>query len=99
MLQLKKIEEKFKVQSLMQEATGKYDIVITFKANPKLPQLQQDLNKNTTERNLISSELEDKKKVLETKGVENKKQKESVAKLEKNILNQKRVVATRKKTK
>ena len=90
MLQLKKIEKNFKVQSLMQDDTGKYDIVITFKANPKLPQLQQDLDKNTTERNLISSELEEKKQALETKVFKNKKEKESVAKLEKKLLNQKK---------
>ena len=76
MLQLKKIEENFKVQSLMQEDTGKYDIVITFKANPKLPQLQQDLNKNTTERNLISSELEDKKRYWKQKGWKTKSKKD-----------------------
>ena len=99
MLQLKKIEKNFKVQSLMQDDTGKYDIVITFKANPKLPQLQQDLDKNTTECNLIASELEEKKQALETKVFKNKKEKESVAKLEKNLLNQKKVVTTRKKTK
>ena len=90
MLQLKKIEKNFKVESLMQDDNGKYDIVIAFKSNPKLPELQQDLDKNTTERNLIASELEEKKQALETKVFKNKKEKESVAKLEKKLLNQKK---------
>ena len=91
MLQLKKIEKNFKVESLMQDnAPEKYQIVIAFKSNPKLPELQQDLDKNTTERNLIASELEEKKQALETKVFKNKKEKESVAKLENKLLNQKK---------
>ena len=101
MLQLKKIRKNFIVESLMQDdKPGKYHIVIAFKANPKLPELQQHLDRNTTQRSLIAAELAEKKQLLETKVLKTKNEEESVAKLENELLNQeKEVLLLEKKTK
>ena len=101
MLQLNEIRKDFIVESLMQDnEPGKYHIVIAFKSNTKLPELQQDLETTTTHRSLIAAELAEKKKLLETKVSKTKNEEESVAKLENELLNQEKEVSLlEKKTK
>ena len=88
MLQLKEIRKDFIVESLLQDnAAGKYHIVVEFKSNKNLPELEQDLETATTHRSLVGAEYAEKKKLLETKLSKTKNEEESVAILENELSN------------